>query len=155
MRKPKWITAAIATAIHDEAIYEFGGLPGARDRGLLESALDRPRNLLAYDEGSSLFRLAAVLCTGIAKNDPFNDGNKRTALLATQDFLFLNGYALEPRQDDEVATLVAVADGSLGEAALGSWLEANSTITGLNDHPQRAPRSAHQMHAAGPKITGQ
>jgi len=129
VKKPKWITAAIAAAIHDEAIYEFGGLPGLRDQGLLESALDRPRNLLAYDEGSTLFRLAAVLCIGIAKNHPFNDGNKRTALLATRAFLFLNGYALEPRQDDEVATLVAVADGSLGEDALSTWLEANSTAT--------------------------
>lgn len=130
MKGPKWITAAIAAAIHDEAIYEFGGLPGVRDRGLLERALDRPRNLLAQDEGSSLFRLVALLCIGIAKNHPFNDGNKRTALLATRAFLFLNGYALEPRQDDEVATLVAVADGSFGEDALESWLVDNSTTIG-------------------------
>ena len=130
MRQPKWITAAIATAIHEEAIYEFGGLPGIRDQGLLESALDRPRNLLPYDEDSSLFRLATVLCIGIANNHPFNDGNKRTALLATRAFLFLNGYALEPRQDDEVATLIAVADGSLGEDALESWLTTNSTTIG-------------------------
>ena len=87
MSEPKWLTVAIATAIHDEAIYEFGGLPGLRDRGLLESALDRPRNLLAYEPRSSIFRLAAVLCIGLAKNHPFNDGNKRAALLATRAFL--------------------------------------------------------------------
>jgi death-on-curing protein len=125
--QPKWITVAIATAIHDEAIYEFGGLPGVHNQGLLESALDRPRNLLAHEPGSSLSRLAAVLCIGIAKNHPFNDGNKRTALLATRAFLYLNGYALEPRQDDEVAALVAVADGSLAEDGLESWLSRNST----------------------------
>lgn len=119
----KWITVAIASAIHDEAIYEFGGLPGIRDQGLLESALDRP----AYEPASSIFRLAAALCFGIAKNHAFNDGNKRTALLATRAFLFLNGHALEPRQDDEVTTLVAVADGSLDEARLGIWLAQNST----------------------------
>jgi death-on-curing protein len=124
---PKWITVAIATAIHDEAIYEFGGLPGVRDRGLLESALDRPRNLLAYEPTSSIFKLAAALCFGIAKNHAFNDGNKRTALLATRAFLFLNGHALEPRQDDEVATLVAVADGSLDQTRLEVWLARNST----------------------------
>lgn len=127
MKQPKWITRAIATAIHDEAIYEFGGLGGARDQALLESALDRPRNLLAYEPRSSIFQLAAVLCLGLAKNHPFNDGNKRTALLATRAFLYLNGYALEPRQDEEVATLVAVADGSLGEVELASWLSSNST----------------------------
>lgn len=122
MTEPKWITVALATAIHDEAVYEFGGLPGIRDHGLLESALDRPRNLQSYEPDSSLFRLAAALCIGIAKNHPFNDGNKRTSLLATRAFLYLNGYALEPHQDDEVATLVAVADGSLNEDQLESWL---------------------------------
>lgn len=122
MTEPKWITVALATAIHDEAVYEFGGLPGIRDHGLLESALDRPRNLQSYEPDSSLFRLAAALCIGIAKNHPFNDGNKRTALLATRAFLYLNGYALEPHQDDEVATLVAVADESLNEDQLESWL---------------------------------
>lgn len=126
MKPPTWITVAIATAIHDEVIYEFGGLGDVRDQGLLESALDRPRNLLACEPGSSIFQLAAALCIGIAKSHPFNDGNKRTALLATRAFLYLNGYALEPRQDDEVATLVAVADGSLGEVELVSWLKDNS-----------------------------
>ena len=129
MSEPKWLTVAIATAIHDEAIYEFGGLPGLRDRGLLESALDRPRNLLAYEPRSSIFRLAAVLCIGLAKNHPFNDGNKRAALLATRAFLDLNGYALEPQQDDEVMTFVAVADGSLTEDGLAEWLERTSMAT--------------------------
>ena len=82
MKEPKWISAAIATAIHDEAVYEFGGLAGIRDLGLLESALDRPRNLIAYEPRASVFRLAASLCVGLAENHPFNDGNKRTALLA-------------------------------------------------------------------------
>ena len=126
MTEPKWITARIAIAIHDEAIYEFGGLAGIRDVGLLESALDRARNLLAHDPKSSIFRMAAALCVGIAKNHPFNDGNKRTALLATRAFLFLNGHALEPSQSEEVATLVAVAKGSLDEQALEAWLARNS-----------------------------
>lgn len=126
MKEPKWISAAVATAIHDEAIYEFGGLAGIRDAGLLESALDRPRNLLAYEPQRSIFRLAATLCVGIAKNHPFNDGNKRTALLTTRAFLYLNGLELEPSQADEVATIVAVADGSLIERDLAAWLERNS-----------------------------
>lgn len=126
MTEYKWITARIATAIHDEAIYEFGGLAGIRDLGLLESALDRPRNLVAYAPGSSIFELATSLCFGIAKNHPFNDGNKRTALLSTRAFLYLNGQMLEPVQQDEVATLLAVADGSLNEQQLAVWLRLNS-----------------------------
>jgi len=104
-----------------------GWLAGIRDTGLLESAIDRARNRLAYEPGSSLFDLAPALCVGIAKNHPFIDGNKRTALLATRAFLFLNGYALEPAEEDEVLTLVAVADGSLTESALAPWLRTNCT----------------------------
>jgi death on curing protein len=124
---PKWIAMPLATAIHDEALYEFGGLAGLRDLGLLESALDRPRNLLAYEPRSSIFELAAALCVGIAKNHPFNDGNKRTALLATHAFLYLDGHELEPSQEDEVATLVAVAAGSLSEHKLAVWLQRHSS----------------------------
>jgi len=127
VKTPKWLTSAIATAIHDEAIYEFGGLAGIRDIGLLESALDRPRNRLAYESKTNLIELAATLCVGITKNHPFIDGNKRTALLATRAFLFLNGYALEPGEEDEVVTMVAVADGSLSEKDLGVWLRRNSS----------------------------
>ncbi|MGH8138568.1 MAG: type II toxin-antitoxin system death-on-curing family toxin [Steroidobacteraceae bacterium] len=127
MSSTKWISASIATAIHDEAIYEFGGLGGIRDQGLLESALDRPRNLLAYEPQKSIYQLAAALCVGIAKNHPFNDGNKRTALLATRAFLYLNGCELEPAQEEEVATLVAVADDSMTERELADWLQVNSS----------------------------
>ena len=126
MKQPRWISASLATAIHDEAIYEFGGLAGVRELSLLESALDRPRNFLAHEPRSSIFKLAATLCIGIAKNHPFNDGNKRTALLVTRAFLYLNGQELEPAQENEVATLIAVADGSLDEALLSDWLQRNS-----------------------------
>jgi death on curing protein len=126
VKQPRWISASLATAIHDEAIFEFGGLAGVRALSLLESALDRPRNLLAHEPRSSIFKLAATLCIGIAMNHPFNDGNKRTALLVTRAFLYLNGQELEPAQEDEVATLVAVADGSLGEALPSDWLQRNS-----------------------------
>lgn len=126
MTQPKWISVQIAIAIHDEAIYEFGGLAGLRDHGLLESALDRPRNRLAYEPGSSIFELASALCFGIAKNHPFSDGNKRTALLSTRAFLCLNGQVLEPAQPDEVATMLAVADSSLDEQQLAVWLRLNS-----------------------------
>jgi death on curing protein len=127
VKKPKWLTTAIVTAIHDEAIFEFGGLAGVRDVGLLESALDRPRNRLAYEPKTTLFELAASLCVAVTKNHPFIDGNKRTALLATGAFLFLNGYALEPSEEDEVIMMVAVADGSVLETEFAAWLRRNST----------------------------
>jgi death on curing protein len=126
VKRPKWLPPSLAMAIHDEVIYEFGGRGGVRDQGLLESALDPPKNHLAYAPRSSMFELAAALCVALAKNHPFVDGNKRTALLATRAFLFLNGYALEPAEQDEVATMVAIADGSLDESGVAVWLERNS-----------------------------
>ena len=127
MKEPRWLGVAMVAAIHDEAIYEFGGLAGIRDQGLLESAVDRPRNVLVYQPEATLFELAASLGVGLAKNHAFNDGYKRTALLATRAFLFLNDRVLEPAEEDEVLTMVGVADGSIDEAALSAWLKANST----------------------------
>ena len=80
----------------------------------------------AYEPKSTLFELAATLCVGLTKNRPFIDGNKRTALLETGAFLFLNGYALEPTEEDEVLTMVAVADGSVNEQQLADWLRKYS-----------------------------
>lgn len=127
MKQPKWLALNLVTAIHDEAIYEFGGLAGVRDLALLESALARPRNLLAHEPKSSLFDLAASLCFGCLKSDAFIDGNKRAALLATRAFLFLNGYVLEATEADEVHTMVAVASDSIGQTELSAWLRRNST----------------------------
>lgn len=126
MKQPKWLSVALVAAIHDEALHECGGMSGLRDAGLLESAIDRPRNRLAYEPASSLFELAASLCVGLAKNHPFVDGNKRSALLSTCAFLHVNGQSLEPLEHDEVLTLVAVADGSLTESGLSQWLRQNS-----------------------------
>ncbi|MGQ0663430.1 MAG: type II toxin-antitoxin system death-on-curing family toxin [Pseudomonadota bacterium] len=119
--EPKWLTRALVLAIHDEAIAAFGGLPGVRDEGLFEGALDRPKNLLADGDKPSIFDFAASLCMGSVKSHPFLDANKRTGLLSARAFLFLNGHAFEPREADEVDTVVGVADGSVDEAALARW----------------------------------
>ena len=106
-------------AIAEKSGADRGGVGiGLRNAALLESVLDRPRNLLAYEPQASMYQLAAALCVGIAKNHRFNDGNRRTALLAMRAFPYLNAQALEPSQADEVAILVAVADGSRTEQSL-------------------------------------
>lgn len=123
----KWLTRQMNLAIHGEAIVVFGGLPGVRDRALLDSAIDRPKNLIAYGDHSSLFDLAAALCFGIVKNHPFLDGNKRTGLLSARALLFLNGQVFEPAEVDEVTMMVGVADATVDEAMLASWLACFST----------------------------
>lgn len=117
----------MALAIHAEVIWHFGGLSGIRDDALLESALERPRNMFHYDSSANLFNLAAALSVGLIKNYPFNDGNKRTGLLTARAFISLNGSALEPAESDEVEIMVGVADGLVTEAELADWLKANST----------------------------
>jgi death-on-curing protein len=117
-------------AIHDEALAAFGGLDGVRDAGLLDSALARPKNLHAYESKRSAFELAAALCWGLARNHPFLDANKRTALLSARAFLFLNGYAFEPSEGDEVEMLVGVADGRIDEARLAAWFAEFSRKSG-------------------------
>ncbi len=67
--------------LHDHALREYGGIQGVRSEDLLHSALQRPVNRLAQDETGTvdLFDLAAAYAFGLARNHPFNDGNKRTA----------------------------------------------------------------------------
>jgi death-on-curing protein len=126
MTGPKWITERMALAIHEEAIAQFGGKDGVRDAGLLDSALSRPQRLKEYGSAPTLFDLAAGLCVGIAKNHPFVDGNKRTALLCARAFLYLNGWVLEPEEKEEVETMVGVATGELTEPRLAKWFEDNA-----------------------------
>ena len=118
----KWLRTDVVLAIHNAQIAEHGGDAGVRDIGLLESALARPRNVHAYDESADIARIAAAYGFGIAKNHPFTDGNKRTALAATRTFLLLNGYSLDATQREKYLTFLALAEGSLSEDELADWL---------------------------------
>lgn len=103
------------------------GLSGIRDQGLLRSALDRPKNIAAYepDGNRDLARLAAAYGHGIAKNHPFVDGNKRTALVVTEAFLNLNGLDLTADDATCVAVMRAVADGTMKEDTFARWIQEN------------------------------
>ena len=124
--EPKWINLKIAQAIHLDQIKQHGGAYGIRDIGLLESALNRPKNKWIYNPMSSLFELAASLGIGIAKNHPFVDGNKRTSFLLMYVFLALNGFLIESSEEEVVAVMLEVANGSKNEKKLSIWLEAHS-----------------------------
>jgi len=120
-----WIEASVIYAIHEEQLTEHGGSVGVRDVGLLESALGRPRNAAAYGNPDA-FQLAAAYGYGIAKNHPFIDGNKRTAFVATELFLELNGFELVADDSDCVLTMLAVAASEMDEAAFADWLRTHS-----------------------------
>lgn len=114
------IGADVAHAIHDRQLAEHGGKDGVRDEGLIESALDRPRNLANYSEPDAA-ALAACYAYGIAKNHGFMDGNKRTAWVLARLFLVDNGLRLKFDPVDAIRTMESVAEGSLDEDALADW----------------------------------
>ncbi len=119
-----WLDAAVLRAVHDEQLAEHGGARGTRDSALFESALARPLNLAAYGDPDAA-ALAAAYGFGIARNHPFVDGNKRTAFVAMELFLACNGYELVAVDADCVVATLAVAAGTLDEAALADWLRRN------------------------------
>lgn len=122
-----WVDRAVLLAVHDEQLAEHGGAAGLRDEGLFDSALARPLNLAAYGAPDAA-DLAASYAVGLAKNHPFVDGNKRTAFVAMELFLALNGRDLTAGDADCVLTMLAVAAGDMDEAALAEWLRGNSVL---------------------------
>ncbi|WP_036024972.1 type II toxin-antitoxin system death-on-curing family toxin [Leptospira noguchii] len=125
-KEPKWLNQKIVLTIHLDQLKQHGGSQGIRDQGLLESALDRPKNKWSYRPSPNIFDLAASLCIGIAKNHPFIDGNKRVAFMATYVFLGINGYIIEVSEEEVVSIMLKVASGNINETNLSIWLKNNS-----------------------------
>lgn len=117
-----WVLFETVLAIHKRQIAEHGGSDGVRDEGLLLSALARPQNLQAYSDGADIAALAAAYAFGIAKNHPFIDGNKRTALAVMRTFLSLNGHDLDASQEEKYTTFLKMADNRLSEDELVEWV---------------------------------
>ncbi len=121
----RWVEEDVVLAVHDEQIAEHGGLAGISDKGLLLSALARPRHLANYGN-PDVADLAAAYAVGVVRNHPFLDGNKRTAfVVAAGVFLSLNWYRLVASDGDKVRVMLAVADGSMPEEELAIWFRAN------------------------------
>ncbi len=120
-----WLDSTVVVAIHEAQITEHGGGAGARAPGLLESALARPRNLIAYGAPDHA-DLAAAYGYGIARNHPFVDGNKRSAFVAVELFLTLNGYRLAADDSDCVLTMLAVAAGDIDEPESAAWIREHA-----------------------------
>lgn len=124
MSEPFWLTSQIVIAIHDEQLAIHGGAGGMRDEGMLESALDRPRNRWAYEQ-AELPELAAAYTFGIARNHPFVDGNKRTSLLALYTFLGVNDIDFIVPEADAAAMILSLAAGEVSEQSLARWIRDN------------------------------
>jgi death on curing protein len=124
--EPRWLSMNVILAIHSDQVREHGGSLGVRDKGLLESALDRPRNRFYYEPDSDPAQLAAAYGIGIAKNHPFVDGNKRVAFQAMYVFLGVNGLTITADEEEVVRLVLALASGELNEEELVAWLRKNT-----------------------------
>jgi len=125
VRKWVWIERSVILAAHEEQLADHGGSPGIRDAGLLDSALARPLNRAAYGKPDAA-ELAAAYAFGLAANHPFVDGNKRTAFVAMELFLALNGHELVADDAGCVMGMLAVAAGTMKEADFAEWVRRNS-----------------------------
>ena len=136
-----WIDKRLALAIHDRQLAEHGGGSGVRDEGLLDSALARPQQLFAYgDPPPDLAALAASLAHGLARNHPFVDGNKRTAHVCYRTFLALNDVSFTATDEEKYVMMLALAEGSLGEAEFAEWLRERIRV---GSNRVNEPRAAY------------
>ena len=128
MRKqvPIWIDERDVLTVHDKLLAQHGGMPGLRDRGLLQSALARPRQHYSYAEKIDLIEMAALYTAGIVRSHTFVDGNKRAGFTAGALFLEMNGFAFTASQPDVIQTVLALAAGDLDETGYTEWLRVNT-----------------------------
>ncbi|HTT61344.1 MAG TPA: type II toxin-antitoxin system death-on-curing family toxin [Bryobacteraceae bacterium] len=127
MTEPVWVNPAAVVRFHDDSLMEFGGSRGIRDQGAIDSALARPRNLLAYEK-PDLCELAAAYTAGLCQNHGFVDGNKRTAFLTGFVFLYENGHTIVAEQAEVVAAMLSLADHTLDEAGYAAWLGDHAAL---------------------------
>jgi death-on-curing protein len=124
MTEWRWVGREVVLAVHDRQLAEHGGLDGVRDAGAIESALARPRNLVAYSDPDAA-DLAAAYAFGLAKNHGFADGNKRTAWVVARLFLADNGHRLNFDKPEAVKIVEAVAGGTCSEKELADWFRTH------------------------------
>ena len=124
-----WLSRQLILAIHDEQLAEHGGAMGVRDGGLLESALARPLNRAGYGE-PDIAELTALYAVAIARNHPFVDGNKRTAYVALESFLLLNGVRFRASDAEAVVAMLAMASGDMPDDEFIAWVRLNAHVSG-------------------------
>ncbi len=126
MKKWKWVSETVARTLNSQQITEHGGTIGVRDQALLESALARPENLVAYGQ-PDVFDLAASYAYGLINNHPFIDGNKRTGLICALVFLGNNGWKYKAPKVETYMIVIALTQKEVDEKAFAHWLRNNST----------------------------
>ena len=118
----KYLSPEQVLFIHSRIIDTTGGSHGIRDIGLLQSSVSRPKATFdGKDLYPDVFRKAAALMESLARDHPFIDGNKRTAITSTAIFLGMNGYRLETTQKELERFTLSVAVGRVQFDDIAAW----------------------------------
>ena len=123
MSEPEFLTLDEVLGIHADQIRAYGGASGLRDLELLCSAIAMPET--TFDDEylhPSVFEMAAAYLFHLARNHPFVDGNKRTALMCALVFLGLNDQRLQVEPDDLYSLVNGVAAGEVDKAQVSVFL---------------------------------
>jgi death-on-curing protein len=125
MTEPKFLSLDDIVIIHEEQLAAFGGLDGVRDQGLLESAVMTPQASFGGEYLHAFpFEMAAAYAFHIAENQPFLDGNKRTALSAAMVFLQDHGYEFNVEDDLTLyRAMISISEKTLDKYGLAELLE--------------------------------
>jgi death on curing protein len=121
-----WIDERDVHILHDALVARFGGGEGLRDAALLQSALARPPQRLAYGDRPDPIQLAAAYTAGLVGNHPFVDGNKRIGFLTGILFLELNGYRFAASEEEAAQAVLGLASGALDEVGYAAFLRPNT-----------------------------
>ena len=123
---PNFLTLADVLTIHANQVELYGGEPGVRDPGLLESAMAQPRAL--FDGAflhSDLFAMAGAYLFHIVQNHPFLDGNKRTGAVAALVFLDLNGVTIKAPEGSLYDLTLSVATGQANKVVVAEFFRSH------------------------------
>ena len=113
--------------VHADQIERYGGGPGVRDLGLLESALAMPRMGTGQTYfHSDLYEMAAAYLFHIVKDHPFIDGNKRTGAMTAYVFSHLNGLELSCSNEALVEEVISVAEGRADKARIADFFRRHA-----------------------------
>ncbi len=123
--EPIWVDRRDVLAVHDMLLALHGGMLGLRDEGLLESALARAQQIWNYGSPDPI-AMATAYTSGIVRNHPFFDGNKRTGFVTGILFLELNGYRFTASEEAAAQAVLSLAAGQMDEIGYTSFLRANS-----------------------------
>lgn len=123
---PTFLSLEEVIEIHADQIERYGGSPGVRDLGLLESAAAMPQASFGGQYlYTDLFEMAAAYLFHIVQNHPFVDGNKRVGAVAALVFLRLNGLRIDVPNVVLAEVVLDVARGKIGKGAVAEFFRNN------------------------------